>query len=118
MEVTAGELMLSDTEATFKQRKGSMQLAYGRKLNANEVAQDSWFGGVGGPDVHLYRVTNADAYLAANKGGNGVCGESVKWLAVSPKEDGDLSLCLVTDASGSLAPDKPTVCACGVYAAK
>ncbi|RYG59118.1 MAG: hypothetical protein EON60_11380 [Alphaproteobacteria bacterium] len=118
MEVTAGELVVSERAATFRQRKGSMELAYARTLDENEVTQDSWFGGVGGPEVHLYKVVNATEYFEANKGGNGVCGMPVMWMAFSPKENGDLSLCEVTDAGGSLAPDKPTVCACGVYMPK
>ena len=115
MEVTAGQLVLSSGMASFKERKGTMLLRYAKTLGEDDVAQDSWFGGVGGPKVYLYQVLNDDLYYRANAGRNGMCGKPVKWLALSPKENGDMSLCEVTDEGGSLAPDKPTVCGCGVY---
>ena len=117
MEATEGDLALSATLATFSKRKGVMELHYGRKVDADEIWQDSWFGGTGGPEGYLYKVTDAEAYFEANKDGNGVGDRPVRWLAVSPLHT-KMSLCEVVDEAGSIAPDKPTVASCGVFERK
>lgn len=101
-----GNLSLSRTQAQFAESKDVLQLAYVRTVGVTEIGKDSWFEIGERAPVQMYRVENADKIKA-----------DIKWLALSFRPNGDLSLCTVTDKEGSIDPTLPTVGACGLYLA-